>query len=102
MDTTILRTSTIRMAPHARGKRVWLQGAWLKRAGFERGGGILVFIQPGHVTILLPNDGIGDRHVAGTDTTPIIDVIGAAISNAFPGPSATVTVRYGRIDVVAS
>jgi hypothetical protein len=95
----VVRAYSIVMKPHARGKRVWLQGAWMIAAGFAPGTPIAVTIAAGRLTIAA--DAQGARKVTGNVGRPIIDVIGAKVTDAFPGPSATVTVRPGLIVVEA-
>jgi hypothetical protein len=94
------RKSVIKMAPHARGKRVWLQGAWLVKYGFGRGTPIKVTIDASGMVI--EADAAGDRRVAGKDVQPIIDVIGSAVSAAFPEAFALVVVTPGMITVAPS
>jgi hypothetical protein len=83
-----------KLGAHRGARRLWLEGSRLNSAGFTRGLAFRATPRPdGSMDIQLDAD--GDRHVAGTEARPIIDVL----THAFPETVTyvTVTIETGRI-----
>lgn len=83
-----------------RGKRrIWLEGKRVAASGFTPGTTFWQSTTPGQGTICLTlSQPLGDdwkaRKVSGKGDKPIIDMVGAAVSDVFPDYVETVAVNY--------
>ena len=85
-----------KLGAHRGARRLWLEGTRLNAAGFTRGLAFTATARPdGGMDLQLAAE--GDRHVAGTDARPIIDIL----THAFPETVAYVTVTFNRGHILA-
>lgn len=94
-----LRIATARLGFHRNNKRIYLQGAYLLRAGFSPSSLIEAEFSPGRVT--LRTSPRGSRKVAGKagGRVAVIDLNCAAIRESF-GEAETVVVRVYEREIV--
>jgi hypothetical protein len=79
-----------KLGAHRGARRLWLEGTRLSAAGFTRGIPFRATARPdGGLDIV--TDVAGDRHVAGTETRPIIDIL----THHFGEDVAYVWVTFG-------
>lgn len=83
-----------KLGTHRGARRLWFEGARLLAAGFTRGAAFKAETRPdGGMLIMLTPD--GDRHVAGTEARPIIDILTHVFADEVTG--VWVTFETGRI-----
>jgi len=83
-----------KLGTHRGARRLWLEGNRLTAAGFTRGAPFRATPRAdGGLDITL--DTTGDRHVAGTDARPIIDILTHVFADHVAG--VWVTFDTGRI-----
>jgi DNA (cytosine-5)-methyltransferase 1 len=96
------RISAARLGENRGAPRVYLNGLYLLRAGFEPGRQVAAHFSPGKVTIAL--DESGDRIVSSkkAGTVPVLDINSQRLREAFAGRDLEVRVSAGRIEITES
>jgi len=93
------RTHAIKLGRTRGRARVYLQGRWLVKAGFQVGAALAVTFGQGRVVLALG----GDRTVSGKSDVPVIDVTGAQLEQALSGASdLVVRARNGQLVITPS
>ena len=94
-----MRTSTITIGENKGSPRIWLEGKWLSKSGFESGRKIRVDIHKNE--IVLEPDQSGKKVVSSKrkGTVPVIDLNTAEISEAFKADTVQVTAGKNRITI---
>ena len=84
---------TVQIGTHRGNRRLWLEGQWLKAAGFMPGARITVTYKGKGVAIAL--DANGARRVSGkrAGTVSVIDINCAALTETLPSGPASVEIR---------
>jgi len=90
----MVRKSTTTIGNHRSNPRIWLEGKWIRKAGFDCGQKIKIDIHTNQITI--EPDQSGDHKVSGKKkgTVPVIDLNTSKINDAF-NTSDTVQVTAG-------
>jgi DNA (cytosine-5)-methyltransferase 1 len=98
-QTTKTRISAARLGENRGAPRIYLNGLYLLRAGFEPGRQVAARFERGRVTILL--DEAGDRLVSSkkAGTVPVLDINSKRLGEAFAGRDLEVRVSEGRIEI---
>jgi DNA (cytosine-5)-methyltransferase 1 len=99
-DALQQRTSVIALGDTPKGGRIYLQGKWLLKAGFETDAKFEADITPGRITLSLFAD--GTRRVSGKQnrSIPVIDIENLQVRDAFVNtPKLLVTVRDHTITI---
>jgi DNA (cytosine-5)-methyltransferase 1 len=94
------RNSVIALGETAKGGRVYLQGKWLLKAGFEPDARFEADITPGKIVLQLIED--GTRRVSGKlkKSIPVIDIENQQVRDAFANtPRLLVTAREHTITI---
>ena len=88
--TRLIRESALKVARNKGNARIWIEGAALSSAGFSRGDAFVVIVEEYRVRILFEKSTAfakhADervRHVAGTESRPIIDVCNRQLTTFF-------------------
>lgn len=92
------RTSVIEMGNTPKGGRIYLQGVWLLKAGFEPEASYAVDFADGCVTIHTAEDGRRKVSAKQNRTVPVIDIENQQVRDAFAACSKLqVVTRHGAI-----
>ena len=96
------RISAATLGENRGAPRIYLNGLYLLRAGFEPGRQVAAHFSPGKVTIAL--DETGDRIVSSkkAGTVPVLDINSRRLRDAFAGRDLEVRVSAGTIEVTES
>lgn len=78
----VVDVRTKKVAEHRGGSRVWLEGKWLARAGFEPGNSITVLTDPATRRITIALNEAGERIVSEHRGLPVIDLSSSLIGEA--------------------